>query len=216
MKGFYDKIKDMICDQCKCGTSTISSQNENENNDEAILTKKGFSMEIANADLTSYRKIEAEFKSKFKTVQEARLEDINKMFNPWLSKHHHKSEDEELLEVPSEEYEIKPVSDTGCTIRSFKNATMYSSSEFIHEYINYKKCIADKKGNVYKHIKVIFNGEGVHLKLCLTLSILLLYLPKYFYDVTKFQKYLYTDFMCSRNITHCIEYSDNISLSILW
>ena len=127
--------------------STISSQNSNDINDEAILAKSGFSMESSNEDLTSYRKIEAEFKSKFENVQEARLKDIDKMFNPWLSKHHHKSEDEELLEVPSEEYEIKPVSDTGCTIRSFKNATMYSSSEFIHEYINYKKCIADKKGN---------------------------------------------------------------------
>ena len=60
--------KDIICDQCKCGTSTISSQNENENNDEAILAKRGFSMESAHAVLTSYRKIEADFKSKFETV----------------------------------------------------------------------------------------------------------------------------------------------------
>ena len=123
--------------------STISSQNIDEINEENINRE---SIDGSSEEFTSYRKIEEEFKSKFEHVQESRLKDIDKMFNPWLSKHSHKSEDEELLEIPSEDFDIKSVTDTGCTIRSFKNATMYSSSEFIHEYINYKKCISDKRG----------------------------------------------------------------------
>ena len=124
----------------------VSSQNSNEINDESIMEENEKLLENSQEEFTSFQKIEEGMKSKFDGLQESRLRDIDKMFNPWLSKHNHKSEDEELLEVPSEDFEIKQVSDTGCTIRSFKNATMYSSSEFIHEYINYKKCISDKKG----------------------------------------------------------------------
>ena len=83
---------------------------------------------------------------KFSDLQRNRLKDIDKMYNPWLSRNHHHSEDEELLEVPSEEFEMKTIGSTGCSIRAFKNASVYSSSEFIHEYIDYKKCIKDSKG----------------------------------------------------------------------
>ena len=85
--------------------------------------------------------------SKFEELQNSRLRDMDKMFNnPWLSKHRHQSEDEELLQMPSEDFEIKSIADTGCSIRSFKNASVFSSSEFIHEYIKYKRCIKDAKG----------------------------------------------------------------------
>ena len=83
---------------------------------------------------------------KFSDLQRNRLKDIDKMYNPWLSRNHHHSEDEELLEVPSEEFEMKTIGSTGCSIRAFKNASVYSSSEFIHEYIDYKKCMKDNKG----------------------------------------------------------------------
>ena len=129
------------------GELEVSSRNSNEINDESIMEENEKLLENSQEEFTSFQKIEQGMKSKFDGLQESRLRDIDKMFNPWLSKHNHKSEDEELLEVPSEDFEIKQVTDTGCTVRSFKNATMYSSSEFIHEYINYKKCISDKKGN---------------------------------------------------------------------
>ena len=83
---------------------------------------------------------------KFSDLQMNRLKDIDKMYNPWLSRNHQHSENEELLEVPSEEFEMKTIASTGCSIRAFKNASVYSSSEFIHEYIDYKKCIKDNKG----------------------------------------------------------------------
>ena len=90
--------------------------------------------------------------SKFGDLQNKRLKDIDKMFNPWLNKNHHHSEDEALLQVPSEDFELKTISNSGCSIRSFKNASIYSSSEFIHEYIDYKKCIKDAQGK--KHLKL--------------------------------------------------------------
>ena len=126
--------------------STISSQNIKEIIEESNNRENENNNNGSNEEFTSFQRIEDHFKTKFENAQESRLKDIDKMFNPWLSKHHHKSEDEELLEVPSEDFDIKEVTDTGCKIRLFKNATMYSSSEFIHEYINYKKCISDKKG----------------------------------------------------------------------
>ena len=85
---------------------------------------------------------------KFSDLQRNRLKDIDKMYNPWLSRNHHHSEDEELLEIPSEEFEMKTIASTGCSIRAFKNASVYSSSEFIHEYIDFKKCIKDNKGEL--------------------------------------------------------------------
>jgi hypothetical protein len=88
-----------------------------------------------------------EVDSKFEDLENSRLKDMDKMFNnPWLSKHRHQSEDEGLLQMPSDEFEIKSIADTGCSIRSFKNASVFSSSEFIHEYIKYKRCIKDVKG----------------------------------------------------------------------
>ena len=85
-------------------------------------------------------------KPMFADLQKSRLNDIDKMYNPWLSKNHHHSQDEELLEMPSEDFVVKSIASTGCSIRAFKNASVYSSSEFIHEYIDYKKCTKEAKG----------------------------------------------------------------------
>jgi len=100
-----------------------------------------------NEDIEEIENSQEQIESNFGDLQNKRLKDIDKMFNPWLTKNHLHSEDEALLQVPTEDFEVKTIANTGCSIRAFKNASVYSSSEFIHEYIVYKKCIKEVKGS---------------------------------------------------------------------
>ena len=67
------------------GELEVSSQNSNEINDESIMEENEKLLENSQEEFTSLQKIEQGMKSKFDGLQESRLRDIDKMFNPWLS-----------------------------------------------------------------------------------------------------------------------------------
>ena len=98
-----------------------------------------------NMEADEYDHLQGTEKIQLVDLQKSRLNDIEKLYNPWLSKYHsHQNND--TFKITSEDFVIQLAADTGCSIRKFKNVTIYSSSDFIHEYIDYKTCLKQKKG----------------------------------------------------------------------
>ena len=96
-------------------------------------------------EASEYDDLQGTEKTQFIDLQKSRLNAIETLYNPWLSKYHN-HQDNDTFKITSEDFVIQLAADTGCSIRKFKNVTIYSSSDFIHEYIDYKTCLKQKKG----------------------------------------------------------------------
>ena len=59
--------------------------------------------------------------------------------NPWYSEHDHgHAGDNDPLGLTPEDFDLQWVG--SCQFRAFKNVTVFSHAEFIHEYLNFRKC----------------------------------------------------------------------------
>ncbi len=58
--------------------------------------------------------------------------------NPWFSHEHDGQHNSDPLGLGPDDYVNRTVE--SCSFRTFKNATVFSQSEFIHEYVDYKRC----------------------------------------------------------------------------
>ena len=105
----------------------ISSQNHEMSGETDVESK-----EIEN--------LQQKMEPNFADLQKVRINDIEKMNNPWLSKNKQHHQQNEVPEVPPEDYVVKTIAPSGCSIRAFKNASFYSTADFIHEYVEYKTC----------------------------------------------------------------------------
>ena len=79
--------------------------------------------------------------------------------NPWFSEHDHDQSDP--LGLSPEDFEIQWVE--SCQFRAFKNVTIFSHAEFIHEYLNFKKCVNqdnDLDHWVRSHLKASTGRRG--------------------------------------------------------
>ena len=59
--------------------------------------------------------------------------------NPWFSGHNHENKADPLDLNWPEDYDNHTVN--SCSYREFKNVTVFSHAEFIHDYINFRHCI---------------------------------------------------------------------------
>ena len=66
---------------------------------------------------------------------------VNKAFsfldNPWYNEHDHGNTDDPL-DLSPEDFELDDVDQ--CPFRQLKNVTLFSRAEFVHDYLNFRKC----------------------------------------------------------------------------
>ena len=129
-------------------------------------------------EASNYDDFQVTEKTQLTDLQNSRLSAIETLYNPWLSKYHN-HKDNDTSKITSEDVVIKLAADTGCTIRRFNNVTMYSSTDFIHEYIDYKTCLKQTKGwlqtvwEIYKvgNVVLMLNDEKCEGWICFMLKI---------------------------------------------
>jgi len=84
--------------------------------------------------------LQAAANAKFEGTQQRDREDSpllpSLLDNPWVDRS--SSEDVAALEYDAGEY-----ADTGCRFRNFANASFYGRSEFVDEYVEYKRCVGN-------------------------------------------------------------------------
>ena len=84
--------------------------------------------------------MQAAANAKFEGTQQRDREDSpllpSLLDNPWVDRS--SSEDVAALEYDAGEY-----ADTGCRFRNFANASFYGRSEFVDEYVDYKRCVGN-------------------------------------------------------------------------
>ena len=90
--------------------------------------------------------------------------------NPWFSQHDHghNGAANDPLGLSSEDFDLQWVG--SCHFRAFKNVTVFSQAEFIHEYLNFRKCSRQSEGDksdsssldqwVKSHLKASTGSRG--------------------------------------------------------
>lgn len=80
------------------------------------------------------------------------------VYNPWFSDHVHGNNDDQLNLIYGQDYENATIN--SCSYRVFKNNTVFSHAEFIHDYIAYKNCVnRNKLSNLDLWTKSVLKAE---------------------------------------------------------